>query len=315
MSIILKRTLGRLLPPRVVRALAGLKLALAGENLQLNRRLTQSQHHQRLLARRLLAQYEHLHAGPPAAASKLRDQELSVYSQNGEDGILLHLFAAIDVHSHRFVEFGVGDGEQCNTANLAIHFGWQGLLIEGDSALAARATRFYGSSPDLASRVRVRNEWVTAENIDRILQEEKVVGEIDLLSIDIDGNDYWVWQAVSAIAPRVVVIEYNASLGAERRIAVPYVATAAHRTLHRSGFYHGASLAALASLAAAKGYRLVGCESAGVNAFFVREDLVAAEMAELTPGEAFYPHAARSRNYSQEEQWRIIAAMPFVTVE
>ena len=309
----LKRRLLAVLPRRLTLLLSGLKFALTGKNLRLNRRVMQSERHQRMLALQLIAGYEHLRATPKPGPS-INDHELSVYSQNGEDGILLHLFSTIGTHDRRFVEFGVGDGAQCNTANLSINFGWQGLLLEGDRRQAEKATRYYWSRPGIAERVKVRNEMVSAENIDRILGEEGIQGEIDLLSIDIDGNDYWVWRAISTIHPRVVVIEYNASFGKERAVVVPYEPSAVHRWLHASGYYHGASLAALNRLATEKGYALLGCESAGVNAFFVRRDLLTEALETPTPEEAYYPHSVRTIHMSPEDQWRLIAAMPLIDV-
>jgi hypothetical protein len=308
----LKRRLLAVLPRPLTLLLSGMKFALTGKNLRLNRRVMQSEGHQRMLALRLIAGYEHLRATPKPAS--INDHELSVYSQNGEDGILVHLFSTIGVHDHRFVEFGVGDGVQCNTANLSINFGWQGLLIEGDRRQAGNAARYYRRRASMAERVKVRNEMVTAENIDHILAEERIQGEIDLLSIDIDGNDYWVWRAISTIRPRVVIIEYNASFGKERAVVVPYEPSAVHRWLHPSGYYHGASLAALNRLATEKGYALVGCESAGVNAFFVRRDLLTEALETPTPEEAYFAHSVRTRHMSPEDQWRLVANMPLVGV-
>lgn len=297
------------LPRRVVLLFSGLRFSLSGENLELRRRVLNNERHLRMVSKRMLLQYAHLSATP--VFQSINDYEAAVYSQNGEDGILLHVFSLIDCHNHRFVEFGVGDGVQCNTANLSLNFGWHGLLMEADGASVHKAQQFYGRMLGPDGRVKIRQARVTAENINTILAEEQIQGEIDLLSIDIDGNDYWVWQAISSIRPRVVVIEYNASFGPRRAIVTKYLENFDARSHHQSGYYHGASLAALDKLAREKGYNLIGCESAGVNAFFVREDLLGEKLQPLTPEEAYFPHYFRTRQMTVDEQWQMIATMPF----
>lgn len=309
----LKRLLLKYLPRGIIVPFSGLKFALSGENLRLQRSMANNERRLRMLSKQLLQQYRHLSADPPAKVS-INDFEVAVYSQNGEDGILLHLFSVVGCSEHNFVEFGVGDGTQCNTANLSLNFGWQGLLIEHDLQAAHRARRFYHSKLGPQGKVTVRHDTVTAENIDQILGEERLQGEIGLLSIDIDGNDYWVWRAISSIQPRIVVIEYNASLGPRRAIVSEYSDDFDARAKHSSGFYHGASLAALHKLGGEKGYILVGCESAGVNAFFVRQDLAAEKLQPVTPEEAYFPHFHRTRQMTVHEQWRLVADMPFQEV-
>lgn len=304
-----KRILLRLLPWRLVQVIAGLKFSLSGENLLLRRRILNNERHLRMLSKRMLQQYAHLSAAP--RVQSLNDYEAAVYSQNGEDGILLHLFSFIGCHNYRFVEFGVGDGVQCNTANLSLNFGWRGLLLEADGAKALKAQQYYRRMLGPDGNVKVRQTRVTTDNINRILEEENIQGEIDLLSIDIDGNDYWVWQAISSIQPRVAILEYNASLGPRRAIVVEYLEEIDARARHPSGFYHGASLTALEKLGREKGYVLVGCESAGVNAFFVRQELVTDKLQPLTPEEAYFPHYFRTRHMTVDEQWQRVAAMPF----
>ncbi len=180
-----------------------------------------------------------------------RRHELKVYSQYGEDGLLLYLFSKVGATDHGFVEFGMGDGRECNTANLSINFGWSGLLMDCSPENVAAARDYYESKPGIKpSQIRIAQCLVTAENINGVLRQNDVQGEIDLLSIDIDGNDYWVWKAITVIQPRVVVAEYNASLGASRSVTVQYDPVFDRYRKHASGWYHGASLAALRKLAA-----------------------------------------------------------------
>lgn len=183
----------------------------------------------------------------------LEHHERKVYSQNGEDGVLESIFATIGVTNCFFVEFGCEDATECNTAYL-LEQGWQGLLMDG-----AGISR----NP----RATVQTEFITAENINFLFRKYGVPGAFDLLSIDIDGNDYWVWQAI-AYRPRVVVIEYNAHVSPWEKKVIVY----------EPGFrwngsdYFGASLRALKELGEQKGYSLVYCERTGTNAFFIATD-------------------------------------------
>ncbi|MCB9868248.1 MAG: methyltransferase domain-containing protein [Planctomycetes bacterium] len=183
--------------------------------------------------------------------------ERRVLSQTGEDGVLAAIFAEVGTTDCSYVEFGCGDGVQCNTAALR-RAGWSGLLMDGMAEPAAQDAV-------------IHREWIDADNIDALLCRHGVPREFDLLSIDLDGNDYWVWQAIRH-RPRVVVIEYNANLAVDQSLTIPY--DPAHRW-DGSDFY-GASLRALAELGTSLGYRLVYCSQSGVNAFFVAEELVGA---------------------------------------
>jgi hypothetical protein len=203
-----------------------------------------------------------------ADAPGLTSSELKVFSQNGEDGVIAAILARIGIAERWFVEFGIGAGIEGNCVFLADVMGWNGLFIESDPDGFAGLERKYGSS----NRVRVTNSAVTAENLASLLSAADVPEGLDILSIDIDGNDYWVWKSLTAYSPRVVIIEYNGSLPLDERLVQPYNPTA---FWDNSGAY-GASLAALKELAGEKGYSLVHTELSGNNAFFVRNDLASA---------------------------------------
>ncbi len=248
---------------------------------------------------------------PQAARSELNRHEASHYSQNGEDGIIAFLFSTVGVRARIFCEIGIEDGRECNTANLALHEGWTGALFEKDRRLADKARTFHSKRPG----VRVTAAEVRAENIDELLEASALPREIDLLSLDIDGNDYWVWKAISALSARVVVVEYNAYFGATRSVCIPYEPGFDRFHKHPSGFYLGASLTALSRLAGKKGYRLVGCDSSGVNAFFVREDVLGGALKEIAPEAAYYPLTqGLFPRTAPEAAFRRISHLPLVEV-
>ena len=254
-------------------------------------------------------------AEPCDPKTALARSEFKVFSQNGEDGILLYIFSKIGTTNRSFVEFGVEDGRQCNTANLSLNHGWNGLLMDGDEENVARARRYYNDrmKPD-PSVINIVQCFITAENIQHVLSENGIQGEIDLLSIDIDGNDYWVWKTIDEVKPRVVVVEYNASFGPKQSITVKYDPEFNRHQKHPSGLYHGASLAALSKLAHDKGYHLFGCDSQGVNAFYVRDDVVERNINPIPVQEAYYPNGSRMRTATLSEQFDQIKHLDFETV-
>lgn len=208
--------------------------------------------------------------------------ERQVFSQSGEDGILTEIFSRIGTRSRYFVEFGAGDGLENNTAFLLCQ-GWRGVWIEGD-AVSANGIRAGLAALIETKRLAFSERFVTAATIAESFRDLAVPGEFDVLSIDIDGNDYWVWNALHEYRPRVVVIEYNA-------IFPPGVKwTIIENPEHRwdgSG-YQGASLSALEDLAALRGYQLVACSKNGANAFFVRSDLISDAFCGPFNSERFY---------------------------
>lgn len=256
--------------------------------------------------------YPHLMPITPDSAAFNR-HELKVYSQNGEDGLLLHLFSTIGVRSRYFVEIGCGNGAECNTANLSVNFGWRGMLVDADEVRAARARAFYERMlGPRAGNVRIAHTWVTAENINDALRRQVPEREIDLLSIRINGNDYWVWRAIEALEPRAVVIGYNAVFGPERSLTVRYDPEFRRWAKHPSGLYYGASLTALAKLGRTKGYRLIGCERQGVNAFFVLDHVDA--FPEVAPEAAYVPNSNRVLDMVAADRFREIEHLPFTEV-
>lgn len=250
-----------------------------------------------------------------ARDESIRDWELSIHSQNGEDGILMQLFSRIGATSRTFLEFGCGTGLECNSANLALGFGWSGLLLDGNDLHIVKARTFFDDHLGAyADRVGTRAAFVTPDNINDLLDEVTPDGaELDLLSIDVDSIDYWIWDAIddSRHRPRVVIAEYNASFGPTRSVTVADKNGFDPFDKHPSGFYHGISLAAAHKIGTARGYQLIGVDSAGVNAFFVRRD-VARGLPDLSAQEAYRPNAWRDGD--PEDQYALIQHLPLTEV-
>lgn len=204
----------------------------------------------------------------------LQDVEFRNFSENGEDGILLYLFSLIGTTNQRAIEICAGDGRQCNAANLIIHHGWDGLLFDGDAQKVDFGKKFYSSHPDTKNwPPKFIQAWVTAENVNQLVNEAGFTGEVDLLSLDIDGQDYWVWKELNCVTPRIVVLEYQDILGPDRCLTVPYDPNFIATFGPHGPNYCGASLGAFVKLGRQKGYRLIGCQRYGYNAFFLRNDV------------------------------------------
>ncbi|MCX6324547.1 MAG: hypothetical protein NTZ41_10125, partial [Sphingobacteriales bacterium] len=195
--------------------------------------------------------------------------EFQVFSQFGDDGIIQYLVNKLPLSNTTFVEFGVEDYRESNTRFLLINNGWSGLVMDGDSSniSSIKSGQLY-SFYDL----RARQCFITKENINETIAAEGFHPEVGLLSVDIDGNDYWVWQAIHAIQPRIVITEYNSLFGFSAPITIPYQPDFV-RGKHTPLNFYGTSLKAACLLAKEKGYFFIGCNKAGNNAYFIHESL------------------------------------------
>lgn len=202
------------------------------------------------------------HNDPSAAAADL-------FTYHGEDGIIQNLVSRLQNVPPLFVDIGAGNCIVGNCATLAVHNKWKGVFIDDNAAQLSIGKKFY-SHLQMLQQLQFVKKYVTPQNIDTLLQEEEITGEIGLLSIDIDGNDYWVWQAVTCIRPAIVVIEAKVEFGF-KNIVVPYSASN-HHSYHKQ--YNGASVEALRKLGVEKGYTLVASNPQGYNLFFVRNELL-----------------------------------------
>ncbi|MGI9059866.1 MAG: hypothetical protein ACR2H5_14955 [Ktedonobacteraceae bacterium] len=264
---------------------------------------------------------------------KFEDVEFRAYSQFGEDGILLYIFSVLGITDKKCVEICGGGGID-NTANLIVNHGWNGLFFDGNEKNIRKGQQFYARCADTKYwPPKLVHAWVTAENVNSLLEENGYVGEIDLLSLDMDGVDYWVWKAIDRINPRVVVLEYNNVWGPDEAVTVPYKpnfivesknvsvlrhqgrrvvnAFAEKRMADRLEVYYGASLAAFVKLGKQKGYRLVGCERYGFNAFFVRSGIGEEILPEIAPAACFnHPFT----QYASEVRRQTVANRAWVEV-
>jgi hypothetical protein len=252
--------------------------------------------------------------------SDLASHEFRVFSQTVEDGIIQYLLRHVPISRKAFVEIGVENYTECNTRFLLVKDNWQGLAIDGNAAgvEAVRRSPLYWQYS-----LRAVDAFVTRENVNQLISDHGFQGDIGLLSIDIDGNDYWVWERLDVVKPAIVVIEYNHRFGKERAVTIPYAADFFRGRALPSMIYFGASLKALCLLGEKKGYAFVGCTSTGINAFFVRKDLKPASLRALSAEEGFVAgkfRESRDREgrllfLSPEEEARILAPLPLVDVE
>lgn len=222
-----------------------------------------------------------------------KDVGFRVHSQHEEDGILLFIFSLIGTTNKKCVEICAGDGIECNTANLIINHRWIGLLCDGDDLNIEKAKKYYSANPDtMFWPPIIIKEWITKKNVNRILEENGFAGQIDLLSLDIDGIDYWLWKEISSIAPRVVVLEFNHLWGPDASVTVPYRENFVAEFTKYGSDYAGASLKAFVKLGKEKGYRLVGTNAIATNAFFVRNDICCDWLPEIDVSVCFdHPRA------------------------
>lgn len=214
---------------------------------------------------------------------QLRDAEFRVHSQFGEDGIIQYLISRVPIEQDVFIEFGVADYRESNTRFLLCNDNWRGLILDAGTT----HMDFVRSSPlGWRHTIDARSVFITRDNINATIAEAGISGDIGLLSIDIDGNDYWVLDSIEVVTPRILIVEYNSTFGPVAAVSVPYDAQFDRTRAHHSNLYWGASLTAMCFAADRKGLAFVGSNSAGNNAFFVRRDVLG-DLSPLTPQEGW----------------------------
>jgi len=201
----------------------------------------------------------------------LHDIEFKVFSQFGDDGIIQYLIHRLAPLPDTFVEFGVENYREANTRFLLLNNNWRGLVLDGNQKWIDQIQRdeIYWRHTLIA-----RQAWITRDNINDLIRNVGFNGEIGVLSIDVDGNDYWIWEKLDIVDPVIVIVEYNSVFGPDIAVTIPYDANFSRFKAHYSGQFWGASLSALDLLAKRKGYSLAGCNGAGNNAYFIRNDKI-----------------------------------------
>lgn len=251
--------------------------------------------------------------------NRLTDYEFKVFSQWGEDGIIQFLINNIEIPNKMFIEFGCEDYTESNTRFLLQNNNWSGLVMD---ASIKNIERIKKDQIYWKHNLKAECAFIDRENINDLIKRNGISGDIGLLSIDIDGNDYWVWEAITCIEPRILIIEYDSLLGYKKAVVTPYDRKFDRKKAHFSYLYGGASVNALYTLGIRKGYCLVGSNSAGNNLFFVRNDVIG-NLPQVTPEEAYVKAEFRNSrdengNLSYlgfEESLALIAEMPVYDVE
>jgi len=213
----------------------------------------------------------------------LHETEFKVFSQWGDDGIIQYLINYLDIDNKTFVEFGVENYLEANTRFLLINDNWSGLVMDGSEINVAKIKKdeIYWKHDLIA-----KSAFITKDNINQLIEEEGIKGQIGLLHIDIDGNDYWVWKALEVVHPIIMIVEYNSKFGYERAITIPYKEDFVWTNAHYSNLYFGVSILALCDLAEEKGYSFIGSNSAGNNAYFVKNEFLK-DLKPLTAEEGY----------------------------
>jgi hypothetical protein len=237
------------------------------------------------------------------------------YSQSDEDGILWFIFSVLGVTNKRCVEICAGDGRECNAANLILNHGWHGLLIDGNADNVRQGNRFFAASRQTyVYPPQFVCSWITRTTANDTLATQGFTGPIDLLSLDLDGVDYWIRDSIDVITPRVVVLEYQDILGPERSCTVPYADDFSARNYPMTNGipnFAGASLSAFVKLGRRKGYRLVGVNRYGYNAFFVNTGLGENVLPEIDVKTCFdHPKVV----WGMRERFQTVKDLPWVTV-
>ena len=243
----------------------------------------------------------------------LKDAGFRCYSQFEEDGIILYLLTCIGKKTRSVVEIGCGNGSECMSANLIINHGYKGYLFDGDRKNVQAAEKFFKSQKNcLLGQPTIKHAWITKSNINKLLENISSTGEVDLLSLDIDGNDYYIWDSISVIRPRICVFETHNIIPSDLAITIPY--TDNFYALDKGEVdseFRSASLLAMVKLCRKKGYTMVGSHKHGFNVFFVRDDL----LNNLLPRPTIYEiHDNESTKIARNSRWPLVKNHPWVNV-
>jgi len=250
----------------------------------------------------------------------LGDYGFKVFSQWGEDGILQFLIGEVEIANKTFIEFGVEDFTESNCRFLMMNDQWQGFVIDGSARNVARIrSSYYFWRHDLNALAA----FITRDNINDLLAQSGMDEDLGILSVDIDGSDYHVLDAIVGYRPRILVCEYNPLFPLDRAVTIPYASDFQRTRVHYSNLYFGASLPAFRALAEGRGYAFVGTNDAGNNAFFVRDDLLTERLRRMAEHPGIAParfRESRTRDgslsyLSPPKAKALIAGLPVVDLD
>lgn len=240
----------------------------------------------------------------------LRDVGFKVYSEFEEDGILVYIFSIIGTTNKRVIEICAGDGVECMAANLIINHGWEGLLFDGNKQQVEKGIKFYASHPLTSYHPPVfKNTWITKENANSVISENGFIGEIDLLSVDMDGNDYYIMDAIDVVMPRVIICETHNIIPGELALTIPYRSDFKRSNEHPD--FMGVSLFGMQKLLRKKGYRLIGSHRHGFNAIFMRDGLGLEYFPEVSICSV---HDNPYTRFRRETAWHKVKDLPWVNI-
>jgi hypothetical protein len=263
------------------------------------------------MQRSITTQYALCRANKSVPYQNIQDAGFRVHSQFEEDGIILYVLSMVGFKTRRVVEICAGNGEECMATNLILNHGFEGFLFDGDITSVDHAKAFFHNKRDcLLQAPVIRQAWITAEDINATLEQAGCIGEIDLLSLDIDGNDYWIWKAINIIQPRLIVAETHNFAPSDRSITIPYRSDFDYRKAPAEDF-RGVSLLAMTRLCNQRGYRLIGAHRRGFNAFFLRNDTGLDVFPEVSIKSV---HDNPFTRRAQANGWPPIKDMPWVEI-
>jgi hypothetical protein len=234
---------------------------------QLTRKIQEESDIQKMLAGSILSKMNS--SKKEEFISNIQLAEFKVFSQWGDDGIIDFLVDYLEINNKTFIEFGVENYREANTRFLLLQRNWKGLIFDGSEKNIE-----YVKNDEIYWKydLTAHSAFITKDNINQLISEKEFGGEIGLLHIDIDGNDYWVWDAINTIDPIIVIVEYNSVFGPNNAWTIPYHEDFSRAKYHYSNLYFGTSLLSLCDLAAKKNYIFIGCNSNGNNAYFIKKE-------------------------------------------
>ena len=255
------------------------------------------------------------------SSDNINDYEFKIFSQFGEDGIIQYLIKNVAIEHEIFIEFGVEDYLESNTRFLMMNNNWSGFVMDASDE---KMERLKSQNWYWRYQLTQKAVFIDKDNINNLLSSTGFAN-IGLLSIDLDGNDYHIFNEIdlSKLNPAIIVLEYNSVFGIDRLITVPYNKNYNRTKSHYSNLFFGASLPALNYVASKRGYSLVGCNLSGNDAFFVRKDLLNEKVVELSVEKAYKKsktRESRNQDYSLsylagEDRLKVIKGLDVINVE